>query len=192
MATNWYSSAFHETGIAATARSTGGFQAAPGTTGGSGAFRYAKFDLSTAAAVAAMANNDILVCLPIRPWERLRTLFVSAQNTFNSATTFTLNGLGLATLDAFGNFGALLNNQLFASAVALKTTAIDHVDLFTESTTLGNLDRMSAFWELINVAVPGTYTKPPRENWCISGRFGISGAVSAGGIITIEAEIYPF
>lgn len=137
--------------------------------------------------VTTMVDADVLVMQPVTPNDRLRALFLTTDAVFNGSTTLTID-VGLWKLDAMGNLGAVIDADLFASAVNIDATAVARVDEFTESAILVNLDRMKRFWELADIGA-GTYTKGPNESWVIGCLFNLSGTVT-GGIIQIEAEIY--
>lgn len=177
---NWYSDVF-ASGAAASVPQNG--YRAPGGRQEFGCM------VSSFTASTAIADNDVIVFQPVDPRDRLRALLVTANAAFNAATSITID-FGLYKLKADRTLGAVLDLDLFASLVDIDTAAIARVDLFTEATSLVNLNRMNRFWELVNVTV-GTYTTAPAEHWAICGQLNIVGAVSAAGIIQVEAEVYP-
>lgn len=147
-----------------------------------------KIDLSGAAAVAAMANADVVVMQPLSPNDRIGEVIVTADALFNAGTSWTIH-VGLMKLKPTNEWDSTISGTLFASAVNIDTTAIARVDEFTESTALANLDRWKRAWELANIVLVTDYTRGPAERWAIGLILNISGAVSAGGTIQVETSI---
>lgn len=146
--------------------------------------------VSTFEVPTTVADNDVIVFQPVDPRERLRALLVTADATINAATSITID-FGLYKLKADRTLGDELDLNLFASLVDIDTTAIARVDEFTESTSLVNTDRMKRIWELADVTLTLSPEKGAGEHWAICGQLNITGAVSAGGTIQVEAEVFP-
>lgn len=180
----WYSDVFSSS-AGATAPEKG-YQCPPGRQ--NYPRMISKIDLSGAAAVAAMANADVVVMQPISPNDRIGELLLTVDALFNAATTFTVH-LGLLKLTTANTFDSNVVAALFASAVNIDTTAVARVDEFTEATALVNLDRWKRAWELANITLSTDYTRGPAERWAIGLTLNISGAVSAGGTIQLETGI---
>ena len=178
----WYSDVLHSTGVDGTAP-THGHQPRAG-------LQHYPIKTSRVTLGTSYLDNEVIVFQPVDPNDRLRSLLVTAGATFNASTTLTID-FGLYKLNpTTGELGAVIDLDVFASLVNIDATAIARVDLFGEATTLVNLDRMKRFWELAEIPVNLDPAQGRGETWAICGQLNVSGTVTGGGSMLMEAEIY--
>jgi hypothetical protein len=184
---NFYSNHFGVGGSAAALPEsvpTPGRFAPPGYGGSPVKHRYGVIDFSAAGA-GSFADDDVVAFFPIKSDTRIIDLRLSANAAFNTATTCTLD-LGLhEAVPGSGAVSTVIDLNLFCTLVNIDATAIAGIDAFTEAGTLADIDRGKTAWELADIG-GGTYTADPRETWLITGTLQVAGAVTAGGILTLE------
>lgn len=115
--------------------------------------------MNWAAAGVGVAATDTAVIGTFKSSDRFYDLRLSQNAAMGAGSAMSL-GLYKAAIDHIPVAGNLIRANLFMSAVSVAGNFV-RLDVFTNSTQLRNIDRGLALWQLVNVAVPGTYAKDP-------------------------------
>ena len=121
--------------------------------------RKKRANMNWTAAGVGVAANDTAVIGTFKSSDRFYDLRLSQNAAMGAGSAISL-GLYRAAIDHVPVTGNLIRATLFANAMSL-AGPFARLDIFTNSTQLRNIDRGLALWQLVNIAVPGTYTKDP-------------------------------
>jgi hypothetical protein len=183
---NWYSDVF--TNAVSPSAPKGGYMAPAGRQGYPR--KISRIDLTGVSPVTSVANLDVFAMQPVNPDERLVELHLTVDALFNAGTSWVIN-TGLWKLNADRTVGAVIDLDLFQAADSIDATAIARTDEFTDSASLGNLDRGKRIWELAETTVNLSPLEGRGEQWVIGISSTIVGTVSALGVIQLETVLLP-